>query len=123
MPANRGRVRLADRLKNAKMLEFLRLWNDICSLCRNDRQIDNLCLDLDLVIPEVVVGIVGVDNWDWSLEVGRSPQTQMFVRISFSKRSRQILSSPGRRLAKPVQQTTTTFPIQGSLLIINGRVA
>ena len=55
-------MKLADRLKNAKMQEFLRLWNDISSLCRNERPIDNLCLDLDLVIPEVVVGIVGVDN-------------------------------------------------------------
>ena len=67
LPANEGRVALANMLRNKERSIFLRLWNDIQSKSRMSPT-KQLFLDLNQVEAEVVVDIVGCPAWNFEWE-------------------------------------------------------
>ena len=84
IPANNGKVLLARRLRSCIMHDFLHLWNSIGSLGRRSNPINdvNLQLDLDLVVPEVALDLVGISNWDFEASVIQErKKTWRFFRL------------------------------------------
>ena len=81
-PANKGRVALANMLRNKERNDFLRLWNDIQSKSKM-RLIKQLIRDLNKVEAEVVVDIVGCMAWNfqWDPPVGEEETCNRYDRV------------------------------------------
>ena len=92
MPTNNGMVILGRRLRFSPLSDFLHLWNAIESMGRGSMPINDdglgLELDLDRVVPELALKLVGDSNWDWENRgdmEGRERRVWKFVRVEYTK--------------------------------------
>ena len=90
LPANPGMINFANALRTKKKIEFLRLWNNIGSMCRRTSPIQNLSLNLDLVQAEMAINEVGAEgwDWDWAFPEGEERKTDVFNRVWWSRQGR-----------------------------------
>lgn len=86
-PCNGGRDQLAAMLRRADMPKYLRMWNAMESLGRMSSPLVGMEMDLDRLSPEVVIELVGYQNWDWDEKINSEIKGKAvrFGRVEFSR--------------------------------------